>query len=124
VHVTATDNFNNRGEGTLAIQLGGAGTGLAVRDLFNHPNPFTETTRIYFTMSEGGTAKVHVYSVSGRKVWQTELAASSGQGFVDWDGRDTEGDAVANGVYLVRVELKSGTSGRRVDALERMVRVR
>lgn len=124
VRVTATDNFNNRGEGTLALQLGGGGAGLAVRDLFNFPNPFTESTSINFTMSEAGTAKVRVYSVSGRRVWQREMAASAGQNFVVWDGRDDEGDAVANGVYLVRVQLKSGSSGRTVDALERMVRVR
>lgn len=122
--VTATDNFNNRGEGQLALSIGAAGGGPALRDLFNHPNPFAASTRIYFTAATAGTARVHVYSVSGRRVWQRELAAAAGQNMVEWDGRDGEGDAVANGVYLVRVQLRPADGGRAVDALERVVRIR
>jgi flagellar hook assembly protein FlgD len=47
---------------------------------------------------------VKVYTVAGRLI-QTLETITGGEPFVriPWDGRDREGDSVANGVYLYKI---------------------
>ena len=40
-----------------------------------------------------------------------------------WDGRDAEGDPVANGVYFYKLEVR-GLQGKSVSRIDRMARVR
>jgi flagellar hook assembly protein FlgD len=41
-----------------------------------------------------------IYTVSGRRVWRQRQQCSAGPQSMAWDGRDTVGDEIANGVYL------------------------
>jgi hypothetical protein len=42
-----------------------------------------------------------VFTVGGRAVWQTSHSFSeAGPQVLAWDGRDSRGDEIANGVYL------------------------
>lgn len=124
VRVTATDNFNNRGEGRLEIDLGGGGTGERIADFYALPNPFDGATDLTFRLSRAGEdVRLQIFSVSGRKVREWSLAGESGENRVTWDGTDSEGDPVANGVYLVRVRAR-GSDGEDVDRVEPVVRLR
>ncbi len=67
------------------------------------PNPFgSQTTLVYRSR---GTAKlsVSVVSVTGRHVRSWVEHIQSGPNQIHWDGRDTYGQAVASGIYFVRV---------------------
>jgi hypothetical protein len=120
--VRATDNFNNRGEGSMGIDLReAAGRGLLSR-LFGLPNPFAEFTEIVCELREEGPVRVSVYSVSGRRVREFGLSGHRGENRILWDGRDARGGAVANGVYLVRVSMKS--SEGEASLVEPLVRIR
>ena len=48
-----------------------------------------------FTALDGQTV-----TVAGRLIWE----APASDGLTTWDGRDSEGDQVANGVYLAQIE--------------------
>jgi hypothetical protein len=69
------------------------------------PNPFGGGIATAFTMPAAGYATVEVYDVRGRRVrrllrdWK-----EPGRHAVTWDGRDDSGRAVADGVYLLRLE--------------------
>jgi flagellar hook assembly protein FlgD len=52
------------------------------------------------------TVDVAVYTVSGRKIWEQASPELRSYHQIRWDGADTEGDKVANGTYLVKVEAK------------------
>ena len=47
----------------------------------------------------------------------------NGSQVVDWDGRDNEGDKLANGVYLYRVEIVTN-HGPLVSDMQRLVVMR
>jgi flagellar hook assembly protein FlgD len=55
---------------------------------------------------------VKIYTLAGRLVQSLETL-SAGESFVrvPWDGRDHDGDVLANGVYLYKVIAKT-TDGR------------
>lgn len=70
------------------------------------PNPMRGRATILLESGSSESSRVTIYDLSGRRI------ADLGAGPVPhenrelhWDGRDTEGHAVANGIYLVRAEL-------------------
>jgi hypothetical protein len=67
-----------------------------------------ETVRI---SAESGDANVsvEVYDLAGRRV-----RLLSGAGFVEWDGRNGDGEAAASSVYLLRVEVDGEEETRKV----------
>ena len=75
----------------------------------NFPNPFNPTTTIRYEVV-GSTAVVSlaIYDISGQRVRQLKRAQplSAGQYEAVWDGRDDDGEPVANGVYLY--QLRAG----------------
>jgi hypothetical protein len=85
------------------------------------PNPAGGAQTFELSLPAGaGAGALEILDVSGRLVWRQPLASLEGgvQRFV-WDGRDTSGDAVAQGVYVVRLPSTAGGA-----ALSKLVRVR
>ena len=68
-------------------------------------NPSQEAARDRFRQPVAGPAAAHIYDVSGRQVRvlldAPQLAAGTHD--IEWDGRDTAGEAVPAGVYFTRI---------------------
>lgn len=125
IRLTATDNFNNRGEARLPVSFGTAGDGGDIANLLALPNPFVESTEITFDLvAAAPLVRVLVFSVSGRKVREWTISGSAGENRVAWDGRDATGDPVANGVYLVKVAARPADGGDEIDLVTPIVRLR
>ena len=50
--------------------------------------------------------KIKIYTVSGRLVKIINTPVNIGYNQIHWDGRDTDGDALANGVYLYKMIIE------------------
>jgi hypothetical protein len=88
-----------------------------LRDVINYPNPFAGagTRFVYSNEVEIENGTIDIYTVSGKKVRRLDIPTASklpGQNSVFWDGRDTAGGALANGVYLyvINVHQRSGNA--------------
>ena len=83
-------------------------------NVFNYPNPFQNDT--YFTFELHGMNVpeeflIKIYTVAGRLIRDISIPSSQLQiGFnkIYWNGRDQDGDRIANGVYLYKMISKSG----------------
>ena len=100
---------------------------LRLAQLMNFPNPFDDEvgTRFTFDLLSDAPADlmVRVYTANGRMVYErTERALPPGHHELAWDGRDAEGDKLANGVYLYRMVAK-GASGSASES-GRLVKLR
>ncbi len=74
--------------------------------LRSYPNPFNPRTTIAFGTPVAGKVTLQIYSTLGRQV--AELVRGPRQAAeyqVTWNGTDDNGNAVASGVYLVRLRL-------------------
>ena len=95
--------------------------------VYNFPNPFARQTAFTFIATGSQVpdeVRIKVYTVAGRMIRDIRMSPSQLQlGFnsIFWDGRDQDGDEVANGTYLYRITMKSGD--KTVAAVERMARV-
>ncbi len=97
----------------------------AITRVYSFPNPMREATRFLFeTGAAQGRGTVRVFAVSGRVVARIPFSfGGGGAGVVEWDGRDDEGDALANGTYLYRVEMDA-PGGRINSPMQRLVVMR
>ncbi|MGB2869688.1 MAG: C25 family cysteine peptidase [Bacteroidota bacterium] len=78
-------------------------------DVFNFPNPFANETYFTFALAASrvpDVLSIKVYTVAGRltrdiKVYQPDLRIGFNR--IYWDGRDEDGNELANGVYFYKV---------------------
>jgi hypothetical protein len=71
------------------------------------PNPFSGSTRIEFSLPLPANATLEIFDVLGRRV--TALAARpfcEGRHSLVWDGRDSSGRQVSQGIYFIRLEAE------------------
>lgn len=80
------------------------------------PNPFApfrdEVCRIVYSLSRDAEVSIDLYDFASRRVRRLldgELRAGHENHWYHWDGRDDDGDYVANGVYFYRIELDGGS---------------
>jgi hypothetical protein len=76
----------------------------AFRLVGNHPNPFSPSTQVSFSLAVPGLAMVEILDLQGHRVRalvRAELPA--GPAMVTWDGLDDAGRAVPSGAYLARL---------------------
>ena len=113
VRVRAWDTHNNAAVKETFFDVTSTDQ-LRVTDVFNYPNPFAGGTTFTFRQNllTPLNVTVKIYTLAGRLI-QTLDAISPGEPFikVPWDGRDRDGDILANGVYLYKVIVRT-TEGR------------
>jgi hypothetical protein len=80
---------------------------LSVERFYATPNPFAgEVTFAYVGTGLADLFTVSVYDLAGHLLWTGDAEDTLS---VDWDGRSSRGDLVANGGYIYVVTASSGT---------------
>ena len=83
---------------------------LELREVLNYPNPFAQETHFTFTLTRPAEfMEIKIYTVAGRliRVLQ-DFEFGVGYNQIFWDGRDADGDGLANGVYLYKIIARHG----------------
>jgi FlgD Ig-like domain len=105
IEVKAWDVFNNFSNKESFFTVVNS-DGLVIRDVYNYPNPFSSNTTFTFqhNLTQPVDVKINIYTIAGRKVQEIE-ENSINEKFVKiyWDGRDGDGDQMANGTYLYKL---------------------
>ena len=91
----------------------------------NYPNPFNPTTTIRFGLPVASAVSIRIYNLLGQQI-VTLLAAQLGAGEHQavWDGRDSQGRAVASGVYFYRMEATSAAGDASFSQMKRMLLIK
>jgi len=126
VRVRAWDTHNNSSTEEVDFEVR-TGDGTDVFHVVNYPNPFSRNTA--FTMQRVSSTpvdvRIRIYTVAGRMIKELE-AWSVTDRFVQipWDGRDREGNEVANGVYLYKVIMRSMDGSETKEVIEKLAVMR
>lgn len=107
VFISAADNTGNSGELTRHFTIS---EGFKIFYHGNYPNPFSKETVFCFKISQlARRVTLSIYTVSGRKIVEFDRENVINYAEIRWDGRDSHGDLVANGVYFYKLKIKSGS---------------
>ncbi len=78
------------------------------------PNPFLESTQLRYSIPEDGEVRIDILSSNGGLIntilWGPQFA---GTNTVTWDGNNSSGTSLANGIYFYRIQYNGQSkSGR------------
>jgi hypothetical protein len=119
IKVKAWDVFNNYSSQETYFTVVSADGGIAIRDVYNYPNPFASNTTFTFQHNISGAinVKIRIYTIAGRmikEITQNDLMNKFVR--IDWDGRDEDGNAIGNGTYLYKMTVES-SDGKSKDSV-------
>jgi hypothetical protein len=85
----------------------------------NYPNPFNPTTRINYSLAQGGHVYLIIYDILGRKVCTLQNQfMTAGIYHVIWNGEASSGDPVASGVYFYKLQAPGHSQVRKMVLLK------
>ncbi len=116
--VSGTDLLGNGpAEKSVAFQVS---SDLAIRKLLNVPNPTADATDFTYILSRPADVSIRIFTIAGRLIRKLDgVPGRAGYNQVHWDGRDADGQLLANGVYLYTVSADDGR--KRVREKERLI---
>ena len=124
----AFDTYGNPGTGSVTFIVGKDGA-LIVEEINAYPNPFSEATptTIEFRHNRAGEdleVQVVIYDVLGQLADKREFIVPSSNYKVilfDWSGLSPGGTKMGNGMYLVKVVIRSVLDGAKNDKIARLI---
>lgn len=86
---------------------------LAIQNLINYPNPFSDKTTISFEHNQQGkmlSASIHIYNTQGAKISALDFNIDEATNTVHslkWDGTNETGTKLDPGVYIYKLLIRS-----------------
>ena len=95
---------------------------LEIHNVYNYPNPFSDVTYFTFKLTQiPDEMKINIFTLTGRKIREIKLLGSDLQNDFNriyWDGKDEDGEVIANGVYLYKlISIKDNKSVTSINKL-------
>ena len=111
VRLTAKDLDGNQANAKTEFQVL---KNFQMLKVMNYPNPFKRDTTITCELTmPADKMTVQIYTISGRMIWREEVNANAGFVMIPWEGRDSDGKKVSNGVYYCKI---NSTVGEKVES--------
>ncbi len=126
--LTAFDNANNVSRQAFSFTVIKTGTDIdaldkiSLKNVMNFPNPFSRVTHFTFISNHPASdIEIRIFTVSGRLIRKMESTAVFGYNSIPWDGRDEDGNRLANGIYLYKVNAVSQSDRSRTHFIGKMM---
>ena len=96
----ASDALGNVGSDTLSFEIVPSEVA-GIEDVTLFPNPTPGACRLLFELSDPMAVQWDIYTLAGQRLRTLrENFTEAGPRILEWDGRDGQGDEIANGTYL------------------------
>lgn len=86
--------------------------------VYNYPNPTSGETNFTFKLTQiPEEIRIKIFTIAGRLIKELKYTSSDLKfdfNKLYWDGRDEDGDVLANGVYFYKVIMKDGSKSEEV----------
>ena len=115
ISFTAWDTSNNSKIANLEFYVSENGQ-IVISDLSNYPNPMRESTNFTFAHNLTGEAievTLEIINTSGQQIYRQSRSYISAPTVINdwyWDGRNTSGGKLNNGIYLYGIIIRSKLS--------------
>jgi len=87
--------------------------------LTSYPNPFNANVNITFDLTRDDNVRLEVYDIAGRLINElSDNRFSAGNHIITWNGRDTNGNSIASGMYLIKMVTSEGTAADKIVMLK------
>ena len=125
IRLKVWDVYNNSNEEYMEFVVASSAK-LAIKNVMNYPNPFTENTSFFFDHnrpSENLEVLIQIFTISGRLIKTIDTIINSDSfrsEAIPWDGLDDFGDKIGRGVYVYRIMVKA-EDRQKAEKIEKLV---
>lgn len=126
LRVKAWDTYNNANETEIIFNVKN-NSALQVANVTNYPNPFKDNTSFIFQHNFDSplSAEIKIYTVAGKLIKEISRNNISDKNvIIEWNGRDADGDAIANGVYLYKIIIKTADGSFSNSSIQKIVKLK
>jgi hypothetical protein len=120
LQLIAFDNFNKPSVASTNFTVSNT-VNLAIKDFLPYPNPMKKDGYFTFVLTEPADVKVAIYTIRGRKIKTITATAEKGYNQLYWDGRDEDGDLLANNTYFIKITAKAVTGKGKAEKTEKLI---
>ncbi|MCH7658764.1 MAG: T9SS type A sorting domain-containing protein [Bacteroidetes bacterium] len=89
-------------------------TASGILDIFNHPNPFHDITRVIYSLPESAKIDISVYDMSGKKV----MILVNRKAREGWHTFTFYRNNLVSGVYYLQIQTSKGLVSRKMIIIE------
>lgn len=124
--VKAWDVFNNSAEASIEFIVTGS-ENLVIESFGNYPNPFRESTTLFFTHNRSGDdlqAQVFIQTLAGETVKSGEMmipASDYRVNLLELSNTDGFDKKLSAGLYLARIIVRSLTNGSKNEQVTKLI---
>ncbi|MFA4922365.1 MAG: T9SS type A sorting domain-containing protein [Candidatus Neomarinimicrobiota bacterium] len=87
-------------------------------DVSTYPNPFNANTKIEFDLPKQDKIQISIFDLQGNTVLETKKIFECGKNSITWNGTNRSGQAVGNGIYLVRIFSKNFSAAKKITLMK------
>jgi hypothetical protein len=123
LQISATDVAGNASDTTLLFV--NVSSNFMLGDVYNLPNPFAGSTHFTFNVLgpvNPDAVTIKIFTVAGRLIQDIPYSCKIGFNKIYWDGRDRDGDEIANGVYFYKIIVTQGD--KQTTAIAKLVKMK
>lgn len=115
------DNFSNPqvAETNFIAKKSGK---VAIEQLLPYPNPISKDGHFTFVITEDADITITIYTITGRKIRTIKKqACSKGYNQIYWDGKDGDGDYIANNTYFYKIRAKQPDNKKATEEIGKVI---
>jgi len=119
LRIVVSDSAGLKGEDRIQFHI--QENELSIASVMNYPNPMRDKTYFTYELSQPAEVIIKIYTISGRLIQILNDYSMTLFNTIEWDGRDKDGDNIANGVYLYKVIAK--TASQTKEIIEKLAKI-
>ena len=107
--------YDNFGDFTIATtNFYAQKTGkIAVKNMLPYPNPMKKEGKFTFVITEPADVTLKIFTITGKKIRSIKkISCDANYNEIYWDGKDEDGDYIANNTYFYQIKATSTLNGK------------
>ncbi|KQC09364.1 MAG: hypothetical protein APR54_12935 [Candidatus Cloacimonas sp. SDB] len=115
------DNFNNPTIAETEFRVRRSGK-LSIEQMLVYPNPLEKDGHFTFIITEDSNITISIYTITGKKIKTIRKEqCNSGYNQIYWDGKDGDGDKIANNTYFYKIRAKQLGNGEVTEKIGKLI---
>jgi hypothetical protein len=115
------DNFNNPTVAETTFKAKSSGK-VAIEQMLPYPNPMKKDGYFTFVITEDSDITISIYTITGRKIRTLKKpSCEAGYNQIYWNGRDGDGDEIANNTYFYKIKARQLSNSKVTDKIGKVI---
>ncbi|MEA2095112.1 MAG: C25 family cysteine peptidase [Candidatus Cloacimonadota bacterium] len=115
------DNLNNPTVAVTDFVCKRSGK-VSIEQMLPYPNPMSDGGHFTFVITEDSDITITIYTLTGRKIKTLkQLNSPAGYNQISWNGKDADGDEIANNTYFYKIKAKQLSNNKITEKIGKLI---